>query len=226
VIGGSAGDDLKFKKTWVFHGGAFHTDSAVLTLVATSYPVTVFKTQHFVSTDERLVVTEADTTHRVVREINGLPASGEYARLIGTTAGKLGPVRYAASPVMVLIDGTDYVRSIQKVNADDSITFYCAIDEGLVLRVGRGIDLVANLEQAFKRVREEIGPPQLVFACDCVLRAMELAESGTKEAVGELLRRNNAIGFSTYGEQFGGVHVNQTLTGIAIGNRDAVPEPA
>jgi hypothetical protein len=29
------------------------------------------------------------------------------------------------------------------------------------------------------------------------------------------------VGFNTYGEQFCGVHVNQTLTGIALGSRSA-----
>jgi hypothetical protein len=28
------------------------------------------------------------------------------------------------------------------------------------------------------------------------------------------------VGFNTYGEQYGGVHVNQTLTGVAIGMPD------
>jgi hypothetical protein len=36
--------------------------------------------------------------------------------------------------------------------------------------------------------------------------------------VAELFRSNNTIGFNSYGEQFHGVHVNQTLTGIAIGS--------
>jgi len=39
-----------------------------------------------------------------------------------------------------------------------------------------------------------------------------------KDRVGEIFSRNNTVGFSTYGEQFHGVHVNQTLTGIAIGS--------
>ena len=34
----------------------------------------------------------------------------------------------------------------------------------------------------------------------------------------DILRRDNAIGFNTYGEQFCGVHVNQTLTAIALGS--------
>jgi hypothetical protein len=31
---------------------------------------------------------------------------------------------------------------------------------------------------------------------------------------------NRTIGFNTYGEQFLGIHVNQTFTGIAIGSND------
>ena len=30
------------------------------------------------------------------------------------------------------------------------------------------------------------------------------------------LERNRVVGFSTYGEQFNGMHVNQTMTGVAI----------
>jgi hypothetical protein len=119
--------------------------------------------------------------------------------------------------VVVLIDGANYVRSIQKVNPDGSLKFYCAIERGVVLRVAKGTDLVANLEGALSQVRAQIGPPQLVLTCDCILRKLEIAEEGLDEAVSDILRRNNAVGFNTYGEQFCGVHVNQTLTAIALG---------
>ena len=218
LFGGSAGDDLKFEKTQVFHEGAFHDDSAVLVLMSTELPFRLFKTQHFVSLNERLVVTEADTERRVVREINGLPAAEEYARLVGVDVDELGPACFARTPVVVLIDGADYVRSIRQAMPDGSLAFYCAIEEGLVLRVARGAELVANLRQTFARLRADIGPPQLVLACDCILRNLEISQSGVKPQVEELLRLNNAVGFSTYGEQYQGVHVNQTLTGIAIGS--------
>ncbi|MBT0961037.1 nitric oxide-sensing protein NosP [Denitromonas iodatirespirans] len=217
IVGGSAGDDLKFSRTWIYHDGAFHTDCAVLALVNTELPFMAFKTQHFVTEEERLVVTEADADRRIVYEINGLPAAEEYARLVGTTAEGLGPDQFAAHPIVVLIDGTDYVRSIQKVNADGSLTFYCAIEEGLVLRVARGQDIVDDLDTTLARIREVIGPPEFIFSCDCILRHLEMEARQQRDAVAELLIRNNTIGFSTYGEQYGGVHINQTLTGIAIG---------
>ncbi|MBN1829769.1 MAG: FIST C-terminal domain-containing protein [Deltaproteobacteria bacterium] len=222
LFGGSAGDDLKFSKTYVYNDGRFHSDSAALILISTSLPFRIFKTQHFVSTDERLVVTEADTTGRIVKEINGLPAAAEYARLVGVEVQELNPMRFAASPVVVMIDGTDYVRSIQKANPDGSLTFFCAIDEGVVFRVAYGVDLMNNIEQAFDNIRAEIGQPQLVIGCDCILRNLEASQNGLKDRIGDIFRCNNTIGFSSYGEQFQGVHVNQTLTGIAIGS---APEP-
>ena len=221
LFGGSAGDDLHLERTWVFHDGAFHGDSAVLLLITTELPFRIFKTQHFVSESERLVVTAADASRRLVKEINCLPAAEEYARIVGTTVGELDPASFAARPVVVAIDGTDYVRSIQKAHPDGSLTFYCAIEEGLVLRVVRGVDLLGNLHETFAELRSEIGPLQFVFACDCILRNLEVTQAGVKDAVAQIFRDNNAIGFSTYGEQFHGVHVNQTLSGIAIGKAEA-----
>jgi hypothetical protein len=83
--------------------------------------------------------------------------------------------------------------------------------------VAKGVDLVENLEQAFLRVRAEIGPPQFVLSCDCILRKLEIYQNQLKDRVDEIFLRNNAIGFNAYGEQFQGVHINQTLVGIAIG---------
>lgn len=227
LFGGSAGDDMRLKQTLVYRDGRFHTDSAALILIRTSLPFKVFKTQHFVSAGERMVVTEADPAKRIVMEINGLPAAEEYARLVGVNALDLNSQWFASSPVVVMIDGTDYVRSIQKANPDGSLVFFCAIEEGLVLRVARGVGLVPNLEQAFEQIRAEIGPLQLVIGCDCILRNLEISRDGSKEQVGAIFQRNNTVGFSTYGEQFHGVHINQTLTGVAIGTAaELAEEPA
>ena len=222
TFGGSAGDGLRFRKTHIFQGGQFRSNAAAVAVVNTQLPFRVFKTQHFVRRKERLVVTGADSARRLVTEINGLPAAREYARTVGADVFNLCPSRFAAHPVVVMIDGTDYVRSIQKVGADGSLTFYCAIDEGLVLRAADGVDLVSNLESTFHTLREQIGPPQVVIACDCTLRNVEIDERGLRSQVDEIMRRYGTVGFGTYGEQYGGVHVNQTLTGIAIGERGDV----
>lgn len=184
LTGGSAGDGLDFGRTYVYVDGSFRSDCACLTLITTPLPFMVFKTQHFVATDQRMVITEADSARRVVTEINGLPAAQEYARLLGVDERELTPGRFASSPLVVLIDGNNYVRSIQGVNSDGSVTFYCAIEEGLVLRVARGVDLIENLEEAFAAIRSKIGPPQLVIGCDCVLRRLEIVQKRLEDRVG------------------------------------------
>ncbi len=220
LFGGSAGDNLNFDRTFVFHDGEFHTDSAVITLVRTANPFKVFKTQHFLSTGKKMVVTGADPASRTVSEINAEPAAKEYARLVGLGEERLSPMIFATYPVVVKVGGTEHVRAIQKVNEDGSLSFFCAIDEGIVLTVARGVDIMTNLEEVLGKVKQEIGQPQLILGCDCVLRSLELEQKQIKPEVGDLMSRFNAIGFNTYGEQFQAMHVNQTFTGVAIGARE------
>ena len=217
LVGGSAGDDLSFKETHVYWEGEFLKDAAIITLFETTLPFKAFQIQHFEPTDTRLVITESDCASRIVTEINGGPAAEEYARAVGLTITELNPQIFAAYPVMLKIGGEYYVRSIQKVNPDGSLTFYCAIDNGLVLTVGRGKGLVENLQENLGKLRQELPTLKVIIGCDCILRRLELQQKGLTQAAEVALKDVDFIGFSTYGEQFNGIHVNQTLTGIAIG---------
>jgi len=137
--------------------------------------------------------------------------------MVGLAGEKLSPRVFAAHPLMVRVGGLYHVRAIQKVNPDHSLTFFCAIDEGLVLTIARSVDVMRDLEDLFARIRVEVGEPDLIIGCDCVLRNIEIEAQQLKAAVSELFVRNGVIGFCTYGEQFHSMHVNQTFTGVAIG---------
>jgi len=194
----------------------------VIMLVETSQATMVFKTQHFESTHQKMVVTAADTRSRTVYEINGEPAAQEYARMVGVGGiAALDPTVFATHPVVVRIGGGDYVRSIQKVGERDSLIFYCAIDEGLVLTLARGTNMVQDLDNLFADVNAKVGPPQLIIGCDCILRNLEIRREQHLERISEMMTRHNVVGFSTYGEQFNSMHVNQTFTGVAIGRKAA-----
>jgi hypothetical protein len=215
--GGSAGDGLRFRATFVLHEGAFHRDCALIVVIATRRRFHAFKTEHFSAGTEKLVVTGADPRRRVVTEINAEPAAAEYARLTGLTLNQLTPSTFATHPLVVRVGGQCFVRSIQRVNGDLSLTFLCAIDEGVVLTVGRAGDLIGNLRHSFEEIEREVGPPELLIAFDCILRGLELDQRRIRHDAGRLMDDNNAAGFSTYGEQYEAMHVNQTLSGIAIG---------
>ena len=217
LIGGSAADATRFQSTHLYFDGQFHAGVAILTLVRTGLPFVAFRTQHFVPSANRMVVTGADPARRAVLEINGKPAAAEYARIIGIAPDALTPLVFATYPVMVRIGGQNFVRSIGRINDDGSLQFFCAIDEGIVLTIASGVDFVDNLQQAFDRVHDLIGPPQLVLGCDCLFRRLEMDRDGIRDRVSEILIKNNVVGFTTYGEQFNAMHVNQTFTGIAIG---------
>jgi hypothetical protein len=217
LIGGSAGDGLNFGTTYIYYQGKFHKDCGLFALVCIQRPVKPFKAQHFVSTHQRMVITGAIPEQRIVTEINGLPAAQEYARLVGITHDSLDPQIFAAHPVVVRIGGEEFVRSIQKVNSDGSLTFYCAIDIGVVLAVAKGINTIENLQHVMLEIRNEIGEPELIIGCDCILRRLEFSAKHQMDEISKILAANHVIGFSTYGEQYNGMHVNQTLTGLAIG---------
>lgn len=218
MLGGSAGDYMEHKQTFVYHDGCFHSDAAVLTLVRTGRPFRIYKCHHFIGSDVKMVVTKADPVARVVSEINAEPAAREYARIIGLDPSQLTPVRFAESPLMVRVGGDYYARSIQGVNEDGSLTFYCAIDEGVVLTLAKREDIAENLDRFFKSVRKEMGVPPLVIGFDCILRSLEAEERQTKHKLGRILADNNVIGFSTYGEHYRAMHVTQTFTAAVFGN--------
>ncbi len=216
LVGGSAGDDQRLEKTHVYSEGRFHTNALVLALVETNYRFSVFMHQHFVTSEQRMVVTAARPETRTVLEINGLPATEEYARMIGLTVADLNSEVFSRCPVVVRIAGLDFVRSIQKVNRDGSLTFFCAIDEGVVLRTARVNDLTNSTINIFSQLEQEVGKPELTLVCECVLRRNEVKNNDLMADIECIYLNHQVVGFGSYGEQFRGIHINQTLTGVVL----------
>lgn len=215
LFGGSAADGTRFRETFVLHDGRVLRHAAVLAMVRTDCPVRVFKTDHLHPSATRMVVTEADPARRIVRRINAEPAALEYARLVGKDPGQLSPFIFAAHPVVVRIGGRHHVRAIRQVEPNGDLIFYSAIDEGLVLTLAEPADMVAHLETELAALSRAVAPAA-ILACDCVLRRMEAEERQVAGRLSDILRRYHVTGFSTYGEQLNAMHVNQTLTGVAI----------
>lgn len=221
LLGGSAGDDLKFETTRLISNGRVTSDSAIIVLIATEIPFHVFKTDNFVPTDEKLVVTSSDPDHRIVREFNATNAAEEYAASVGILPQTLTPLSFASHPVVVKVGGEYYCRSIQKMHPDGSLSFFCAIDDGVVLSIAQPMDMVESTRAALRDVEERLGGIDMILGFDCVLRRLDARNRQVFRDISELYRVNNVIGFGTYGEQYRSMHLNQTFTGIAFGERQA-----
>lgn len=215
LIGGSAGDGLRFGKTHVLHQGRFMSDAAVLAVLRTPCRVSAFRFDHLEPTDQRMVVTDANPETRLVREINGMPAGPEYARILGKDPHQLSPFIFAAYPVVSKIGEDHHVLAIQRVEDDGTLRFFSAIEPGMVLRLAKGVDLEAHLERELSRLAQD-GPAPAIIACDCILRRIEAEHSQKTQRISALLERFGVTGFNTYGEQFNMLHVNQTFTGLAF----------
>lgn len=215
-FGGSAGDDNHLSHTHVYYQGRFLTGAAVVVMINTWLDFEVFTTHHLKPTDSKLVVTAADSVSRTVLELNAEPAAEEYARLVGVSLDALRAEHFALNALAVRIRDQFYVRSIQRVNADRSLTFYCAVDTGIVLTAMTPGELLPNLRLQFEQLRQRLGEPVLILGCDCFLRRMEAELRGEDQRMSDFLAANRVIGFNTYGEQFNGMHINQTFTGVAF----------
>ena len=211
-IGGSAGDDLKFKSTQIYANGAVHSNAAVLALLKPTKGYDIIKTQSFKALPKKLVASKVDEAKREVLCFNQMPAVEAYAKVTKTTPATVQTV-FMKNPVGLMVNGEPYVRSPQQIKGD-SIVFYCNIKEGTELTLLESTDIIADTQKDLKQ-KIATEKPAGIINFHCILRTLELEEKKQTEAYGKIFADLPTVGFSTYGEQYLG-HINQTSTILII----------
>jgi hypothetical protein len=212
-IGGSAGDDLKFKSTQIYANKSLHSNAAVLALLKPTKGYEIIKTQSFIVLPKKLVADKVDEANRIVISFNKKPALEEYAKATKTTPSTAKNY-FMKNPVGLMLNNEPYVRSPQQTKGD-SIVFYCNIKEGTELSLLESTDIVIDTEAALKEKIKKNNKPAGIINFHCILRTLELEQKKQTEAYGKLFEEIPTIGFSTYGEQYLG-HINQTSTILII----------
>ena len=208
-IGGSAGDDLKFKETFVFAGGKAMTDSAILALLKPAAKFDFIKTQSFSELSSKLIATKVNEEKREVLEFNNKPAVQAYAEALGLKPEEIAN-SFMHNPIGLMVDQEPYVRSPQQVKGD-SILFYCNIKQGMDFSLLESKDIISDTQKALDDKVKEMSGISGIINFHCILRALELEQKGLSGKYGEIFKDIPTIGFSTYGEEFIG-HINQTST--------------
>lgn len=216
LLGGSAGDSMRFTRTSLIHNGDIGDDCAIVLFFRSAVPFKIFKTDNFVPTERKLVVTRSDPERRIIYEFNATEAATEYARAVGIDPASLSPMSFASHPLVVRVGGEYYCRSVQKMNPDGSLSFFCAIDDGIVLTVAEPTGMTRSTNEAFENVVREIGDVDFVLGFDCVLRRIDAQNRQATQRIQKIYQKYNVVGFNTYGEQYLSMHLNQTFTGIAF----------
>jgi len=222
LIGGSAGD-LYFNPLGhppgstrlLYHGGA-KRGAAILCLVATNSPVVAYCHTHYVPSERKLVITDADPARRLVREIDGRPALAVYAAACGFRKPPRESVAFAPFPLMIRIGGHYYARGMQRIYPDGALEFACALEPGLVVALAKPDDMIASLDGLFAAMRRQIGAPELVVGVDCAARTAFMERQGLTAGIELLLKHHAVTGFSSLGEQFNTIHANNSFTCLGI----------
>ncbi|MDO5659053.1 MAG: FIST N-terminal domain-containing protein [Paracoccus sp. (in: a-proteobacteria)] len=214
VVGGTVGEAQDAPGTVLMHGQDETPDCALLCMVESDCPVREIVFSHFTATSERMVVTEARSAERLILRLNDEPAADEYARLIGVAPGDLTQVHFARHPLLLRMGAQYHVRAIASARADGALQLMCSIEQGSVLTLGEADDdLCRGLDRALSRLPEK---PAFVLGFDCILRRLAVEKSVRARDVADLFARHRIAGFNTFGEQHGGMHVNQTFVGLAF----------
>lgn len=221
LLGASAGDGLAFERTRVFLNGRVASDAAVLALVHTRLDQSLFQAHHFEAGPSSLVVTAAEPQARRIQELDGEVAAVAYAEAIRVPVEDLGPDVFARHPFLIRIGTTAYVRAIRAVEPDGSLVLYCAIEVGLPLSIGIAGDLERNMADIAERAVRGFESIHMTLVFDCILRRLSVIAHGARDVFGQHLTSIKGVGFSAYGEQLSGKHVNYTVTGITLGRRHA-----
>lgn len=228
MVGGSAADDMNLVETSVFLDGVCHRASSLVLLVEPGVPFRHFAIHNFVATDRRVVVTSSDARRLV--SLDGWPATRVYAELVD-----LEPEALEADPMLPLaLDvvfgiraGSElFLRSPMKADGNE-LLMHGPVYEGDVLRVMRGDRLVEGTSEAFQAQVQAMSDaghtPAGLLLFNCGGRLNQAKCAGEVEGLASAMSPVPAAGFSTYGEQFGPLLVNHTVTGVLFGRGDVGP---
>ncbi|WP_026881872.1 FIST signal transduction protein [Clostridium akagii] len=213
IIGGSAGDNLKFKETYIYIGKK--RVSSVALFFNTKQRTHITKENIYIPSGKRLLITEADTINRIVKSFNNKPASTEYARVLGVKESELEKY-FMNNPLGKIYKDDIFIASPMKINEDKSITFYCQLLSNTFVQVLEPIDPLQQLRTTVSKLPFK---PNFVFVINCILRSLKFEkENMWKQVDNEILKicNNNTTGFISYGEQFYKMHANQTMVMLIV----------
>ena len=217
--GGSAGDDLNLKETFVFADDKIDTNAVSTALIASKQPVTIAVRHGHVPISPAVTVTKSESN--IVYELDGKPAFEvwkEYAREhakenFGIDVDSLQSGTKELGNFMTRYEAGLYVgKDEYKVRwpgltttTEGHLVFACSMPEGMVMKVmgSPKENQIASARKAAEIAVETARNIKLAgcLVFDCVVRAIIL-EQQFQDAVNAIhdVVKVPLIGFETYGE--------------------------
>ncbi len=217
LAGGSAGDDLQFKKTYVSYNGNVATEGAVILFVRTQCKFDIRKENLFTPIGKLMKITDADIHTRKIISIDGQVPQRRYAELLEINEKDVNNAQLVF-PFGRRLYGDIYISSIAGFNDDGTMNMYCKVTPGSFVELLKEGEISSIAEETCKAISENIPRPGAVILVNCILRTIYFSQKSlVKEVLGRFDRYfPKYCGFPSYGEQFGRFNCNQTLVSIVI----------
>ncbi|MDO8594414.1 MAG: FIST N-terminal domain-containing protein [bacterium] len=236
VVGGAAGDDFEFKKTFQYRNDKVYSGTIIGLGLVGAFKIGIGVKHGWIPVGLPKKVTKSSGS--VLNELDGKPAISIYEEYFGPeqaaelkteTLAKLA-ITY---PLGMRVEGSEelLIRDPITVDASGSITCAAEIPQGSEIRL-----MIGSREEAVKVAKEAAAnavaqldgaKPKAVIIFNCIARSKLFGDRSGEEidAIQEAVGRETPlIGFYTYGEQapLGGEVRNMSKCNSAFHNETVV----
>jgi hypothetical protein len=228
IVGGAAGDEQKFVRTFVFHDDQVIEEGVVALWIASEYPLQVVTKHGWKPIGIPLLVTRAEGTEII--ELGGRSAAVVYEEQLGLEAGRLTADKFWCTSIshpfgLVQSDGSSVIRVARSKTEQGGLRI-----QGCVPPVGSAVQVMGGTPETLLGIVGDVAGAALshhpeagvLLTFSCAARANIFGENTPEEA-----RRLQAVageiptfGFYCCGEFARtsgvlGTH-NATLTALAL----------
>ena len=218
IAGGSAGDNLEFKKTYISYNGTVAVRGAVVLFVKTRCAFDVRKINIFKSTGKRMTITKADMLTRTIYELDGQNAKQHYCKNLGISESQVDAV-ILDHPLGRNFNNKLYISSVVSFSPTGSINVFTRVVPNTIVDILEPADTLQILSDNLAEISKKVPRFGCALVIPCLLCTIGFEKRHLCGKITDLL--NNAFptfcGFSGFGEQFGKLNNNQTIIMVVIG---------
>jgi len=224
VAGGMAGDNARFKNTFVFNGNKITSHGAVgVGLVNPELNIYTEYNFNWLPIGRRMTVTRV--TDNRVYTIDNIPAYTIYEKYLGEEVAQKLPAVGVEFPLIIQRDNEMIARAILAIHDDGSLTFAGGFQKGDSVTFGYG-DVEMILNQSIETEIEIVKyPVESIFIYSCMARRRFMPDLIVNEII-PFQNIANVTGFFTYGEFFSFPDkfelMNQTMTIVGLSESNNV----
>jgi diguanylate cyclase (GGDEF)-like protein len=220
VAGGLAGDNAKFRKTFVFTQDGI-TDKGAVAVGLYGDDLVVNSSYNFGWESIGCLLKVTKSKDNIVYTIDDMPAAQVYKKYLGLDVYNKLPSTGIEFPLIIKNKSIDIARAALVKNDDDSLVFAGNVDEGETVQFGFG-NIQDIINHRFEMVNKILQTPsESIFIYSCMARKY-LLENSTAIEIEPLNKIAPVSGFFTYGEIFHNFQtghnnfLNQTMTAVSI----------